>query len=252
MSCETNANKTASAGIAAGLTRLAAKSAYARAMRRNIAFTRRALTAIRNFLAGAAPSEPATVRKLSAMPTASPVTPPAGQTCAKCGRTADRGGTWYRLDGKYYCTDCAPAAAQKSGVALTVSAPHRVGADSRSPAANTSPRIAGQPLTGVAAAPTPSTTDGKPVTITKTVSTTQSVVAKRVELAVAHRHRARYRLGDYTAANRYRRTTPHRSKPLAHHAPHQRTGCDADGFPVSRSRFRTGAIAGAIRLEPPF
>jgi len=123
MSCETNANRTANANVSAGLTRLVAKSAYVRAVRRNIALTRRALAVVRRFLTGTPPSQPTAVPELKPVETVAPVTPPSGKTCAKCGLTADRSGTWYRLGGQYHCADCAPAAAKRLGVALSVAVP---------------------------------------------------------------------------------------------------------------------------------
>ncbi len=54
-----------------------------------------------------------------ARPAIKPVAPKKGQRCASCGADASKPGLWYTLDGKQYCIDCAPEAAEKVNVALS-------------------------------------------------------------------------------------------------------------------------------------
>jgi len=183
MSCERNANKTSSASFSAGLARLAAKSAYVRTVRHNIEVAYRALATIRRFLAGTPAPEPTVVPELKAVETIAPVTPPPGKTCAKCGTSTDQPGTWYRLGGQYHCADCAPSAAKRLGVALAVAVPRKTtGRATPTGTQAGAARIVGQPDTGVAAAPTPSTTDGKPVTLTRNITAQKDTLPKSVEL----------------------------------------------------------------------
>lgn len=175
MSCEKNANKISSANLSAGIARTVSKSAYVRALKRNAERTRAMLKSIRRFLAGT-PSETTAVTELKPSERIAPITPPAGKTCADCGASAAKPGRWYRLNGEVYCADCAPKAAKEAGVSLAI--PLRK-LKSGQNATNTARITTG----GAATFRTPSTTDGKPVTLSRDVTVVKAKVPKSVDLA---------------------------------------------------------------------
>jgi len=70
--------------------------------------------------APAALIDPGQAPRLDPRPRVKPLdSPAAGERCAGCQAAAGRKpGAWYRLNGRSYCPDCAPAAANRAGVDL--------------------------------------------------------------------------------------------------------------------------------------
>ncbi|GAB4437483.1 MAG: hypothetical protein Kow0031_19290 [Anaerolineae bacterium] len=109
-------------------------------------------------LTGQAPDRPKTPPKvglrplsgqltaLVSRPLARPVQPAGSDRCARCRAGSGKGGSWYRIEGRSYCPDCASPAARAAGVDLAPSLP----AETASPTAAALKPIPGLPVqTGV-------------------------------------------------------------------------------------------------------
>ena len=136
MSCDSNANILARAACRVGVSRLPSKYAYTAGLIAGAAgllatagiVAPRLLRGVvrRDQPAASQPPDMVDVRRLPSLSARAQV-PPAqpsalkDKTCANCrALPAAKPGTWYVIDDKAHCQDCAPRAAQAAGVDLVV------------------------------------------------------------------------------------------------------------------------------------
>ena len=155
MVCDRTQNKVCAVAMRLGVSRLASKG-VALAV---IGAVGLAVAARRQGQSLETRSATGSLSDLNETPTIFPG-PNGGERCAGCQANPTKPGPWYHLSGKAYCADCAPDAAKGAGV--------RLRGDEPAPRVS-SPLAADMFRNKFAAEPTPSRTDGRPITFTRHV-----------------------------------------------------------------------------------